>query len=210
MCARKKPRSYFWKYEHDQCPGCDGIKARPAELCTRCRSKNRPVKRLVVAQPDDPTIRYIPLTRGKVAIVDSEDYERVLAMSPVWQANWDSKGNHFYAAARVDGKGVQMHRVVLDAPRGTEVDHKRIDDTLDNRKSNLRIATRSMQCFHQKPKSTNKTGVPGVQWRESRKCWAVDISKGGKRFYLGQFVTFEEATRVRIDAEMRLFGERKA
>ncbi|MGA2914464.1 MAG: HNH endonuclease [Sedimentisphaerales bacterium] len=84
--------------------------------------------------------RLIPLTQGKFAKVDPEDFDYLN------QFKWFAKKHHntFYAVRAVRENGIRrtviMHRVVLQVPDGKFVDHKNRNG-LDNRKANLRPAT---------------------------------------------------------------------
>src|SRR4030042_4625468 len=84
--------------------------------------------------------RRIKLTRGKYAIVDAEDFERLNKYK--WQAV--KIGNCFYAKrSRRDKnkiRAVQMHREIMRPPKELLIDHKN-HNGLDNRKANLRFAT---------------------------------------------------------------------
>ena len=85
--------------------------------------------------------KIIPLTQGQVTIVDDEDFEYVS------QHNWRAKragrhGDYWYAALSGGTKTIFLHRLLVNAQPGEDVDHKN-HATLDNRRSNLRRATRS-------------------------------------------------------------------
>lgn len=81
-------------------------------------------------------MKTIPLTQGKVAIVDDEDYERLIAMG-----SWCYDGHGYAVKQRyfLDGKfgHLQMHRIVNNTPEGMMTDHIN-GNRLDNRRSNLR------------------------------------------------------------------------
>lgn len=83
-------------------------------------------------------MKLVPLTRGAFAVVDDDDFERVAAHK--WSVS-EGKQN-LYAQARVDGERVLMHRWLLDAPKGYEVDHAN-GMSLDNRRENLKVCTRT-------------------------------------------------------------------
>lgn len=110
----------------------------------------------------------IPLTRGLVAVVDEEDYERVAAFK--WHARPKYKTDGFYAVngrggAKPTSYGVQyLHRFVLSAPSDMFVDHIN-GDGLDNRRENLRLATLSQNNINiHRP---NPTGFRGVEKTQS-------------------------------------------
>lgn len=125
-------------------------------------------------------MREIPLTRGKVAIVDDEDYERVTsfrwsatknAVSDTWYAKRNKSENCSYAL---------LHRFILNAPLGCEIDHINLDG-LDCRKSNLRFATRQQNAANVPVrKQANKVSrFKGVGWNKNG-YWAASVKVNGK------------------------------
>lgn len=95
----------------------------------------------------DVIMKEIQLTKGKVALIDDEDFERVNAFK--WYASLESRGKKWYTIRRefIDGRihKVRMHRFVLGLPPGllkpgTVVDHIN-HDSLDNRRLNLEEIT---------------------------------------------------------------------
>jgi hypothetical protein len=86
-----------------------------------------------VGPEEDEGARYIPLIRGGFAVVDAEDYERL--MKHKWYLCQED--NVFYAFRYTGGKQIRMHREIMNTPKGVMVDH--IDrNGLYNRKRNLR------------------------------------------------------------------------
>lgn len=91
-------------------------------------------------------MREIPLTKGKIALVSDEDYERVAAFR--WCASNESRGTKWYAirwTRNAEGKQVKvrMHRFIMAdalalAESGAVVDHLN-HDPLDNRRENLEV-----------------------------------------------------------------------
>ena len=86
-------------------------------------------------------MKKIPLTRGKFAIVDDCDFERVNAHN--WSYHTDG-----YATSKM---GV-MHRFILNAPKGTQVDHRN-HDTLDNRRENIWLCTPSQNRLNNRSRN---------------------------------------------------------
>ena len=88
--------------------------------------------------------RRIPLTQGKYAIVDPEDFERLNKYK--WYAVKDSRTFYAYRNKRVGKKYISlgMHREILDPPGHLVVDHIN-HNGLDNRKANLRLATSAQE-----------------------------------------------------------------
>lgn len=120
-------------------------------------------------------MKYITLSTGIKTIVDDEDYEKF------GNINWQSrpKRSGIYAARtirygnRKDNKkrSIYLHRLIVDAKLEDFVDHIN-RDTLDNRKSNLRIVTRS-ENFLNAGKFRRKTSskYKGVSFDKNRNKW---------------------------------------
>lgn len=152
-------------------------------------------------------MKEIPLTQGKVALVDDEDYERL--MQHKWCAHRPSGSRVFYAIAHVRigprryGK-LRMHRLLVDAPLGMEVDHRN-GNGLDNRKVNLRMASSTENKRNVPPVSVNTTGFKGVSRRDGK--WRARIWNQGRQQELGVFATAEEAAKAYDTKACELFGE---
>jgi hypothetical protein len=129
----------------------------------------------------DPTSSYrtIPLTQGKVAIVDAEDYESLSAHR--WLVT-----SLKYAVRRFGGRPVYMHRIILNAPKGIQVDHIN-GDGLDNRRENLRLATNAQNGRNRKAQKNNTSGFKGVTYSHQEKHWRAQIMANGRNIYLGYF-----------------------
>ena len=100
----------------------------------------------------------------KVAIVDEEDYDKVvnaISKRAKWYVHSPPPSKKFYAMN--GSRKLLIHRIVLDAPAGMDVDHIN-GDPLDNRKENLRICTRSENCRNRKVRNTSKSGFKGVEY----------------------------------------------
>lgn len=148
----------------------------------------------------------IPLTRGKVALVDEVDAEWLGASR--WCAQWNVSGV-WYAVRRVPNGGGRitgMHNSILPPLPGFEIDHINRDG-LDNQRHNLRYATRSQNNMNHKVPCNNTSGVPGVGWHKQNGRWEARVWKDGKRIRLGLFRNFEDAVAARAAAEIEMYGE---
>ncbi|MCY9577964.1 HNH endonuclease [Paenibacillus alvei] len=77
-------------------------------------------------------------------------------------------------------KFVKLHRVLTDAPDGKVVDHVN-GNTLDNRKSNLRVTDEFKNAQNvQKPSRNNKSGELNVYWNNHDQCWVASVMRYGK------------------------------
>ncbi len=143
---------------------------------------------------------WIPLTQGEWTKVDLVDAH---FGSEKWYANRLGGGLKLYAA-RSGGPGKPMRflsREILQAPTGLIVDHIN-GDTLDNRRSNLRLATPAENRRNTKKQEGHTSKFLGVFWAGYAKKWASQIQLGGKSCHLGYFLDEEDAAR-RYDCEAR-------
>ena len=157
-------------------------------------------------------MKKIPLTQGKFALIDDEDFEHLSQWK--WSAllRRDSHGDCWYAIrfAKVnevaDSKGILMHRVIAKAIKGTLVDHKN-GNGLDNRRRNLRKVTTQQNAMNTKRTRKNTSGHVGVYWNSKRQCWNAHIAPNGKKIVLGEFSNVNDAISERKKAETKYFGE---
>lgn len=144
----------------------------------------------------------ISLTKGKVAMIDIEDFELVS------QNKWHVSDGYAARAERIDYgkyKVVKMHRIVMNCPQGLEVDHLN-GDKLDNRKSNLRICTHQQNTQNRKIQ-TNSGGYKGVYFYKNKPNWKKRYLAHIKQKNLGCYATALEAARVYNKAALEIFGE---
>lgn len=135
---------------------------------------------------------------------DLEDYD--LIKDYCWSVN--SKGYIIAPSLNDDRKIIKMHRLILDCSDGYDVDHIHGKETrYDNRKENLRIATRSQNNMNKGLQSNNTSNITGVSWHKGIARWQAYINIDRKRIYLGAFTNFDEAVNVRRQAEEKYFGE---
>lgn len=150
-------------------------------------------------------MKSIPLTQGKFAIVDDQDYGFLMQWK--WCARHDKKSDTWYAVSRISGnqRMVPMHRLIMNAPEGMEVDH-RDNNGLHNWRGNLRICTGAQNKYNRRPQKANPTGYKGVYLFEG-KSWRAKIGFNKKQIHLGTFPTAEAAARAYDAAASKYFGE---
>jgi hypothetical protein len=85
------------------------------------------------------------------------------------------------------------------------VDHINGDPT-DNRISNLRDSTQSQNLCNSKLPVTNKTGVKGVSWDDSRGQWFAKIQYKKKQYPLGRYDDFDVACQVVMQKRLEIHG----
>ncbi|UCD53087.1 MAG: HNH endonuclease [Phycisphaerales bacterium] len=172
--------------------------------CRNFRRRRGPVLRLKPPDPPNDEIRYIPLTRGKYAIVDATDYEWLSRYK--WFANGNEE-NGFYAARWLPGyKLLLMHRAIMDPPDGMIVDH--IDGQRhNNRRANLRVCTWKENVRNGKPSRSSTSRFKGVHRDRKRGKWVATIACNAKTTYLGSFDDEIEAAKAYDRKARELFGE---
>lgn len=132
------------------------------------------------------------------AYVDYDDWERVSKHG--WYLDKQ------YAAAKIRGKRVYLHKFILGIDDKRIVDHIN-HDKLDCRKSNLRVATRGQNEANKGLLKNNTSGYKGVSYHKRDKKWRAQIGFEGKKIYLGAYNTPEEAFAAYAEASLLYFGQ---
>ena len=170
---------------------------------------------LVTAWPSAAELAFsnmkkIRLTRGLETIVDDDDFRALSVLK--WYAQWNVDTRSFYACRHVgttkEGKRPveRMSRVVVSAPTGMDVDHVN-HNTLDNRKSNLRVVTRSQNSMNKSgPRADSHMGFRGVGKNKNRFRARIGVG-GGASKNLRTFRTAKEAYAAYVRANAELYGE---
>ena len=143
-------------------------------------------------------MKEIPLTQGKVAIVDDDMFE--------YLNQWKWHLSKFGYAVRKPKEQIYMHRLIMGSPKGMATDHIN-RDKLDNRRENLRTCTTSENMQNRGKQSNNTSGYKGVFWSIPAKRWRAQIVVMKKAIHLGLFDTPEEAHEEYLKAEKKHFGE---
>ena len=151
-------------------------------------------------------MKKIPLTQGRFALVDDEDFEYLSQWK--WNLERGGRSQVLFYAKRKGRKGevsaVKMHRVIMKAGADQQVDH--IDhDGLNNQKSNMRLCTIKENCMNRRTLKKTASGLRGVT--RTGKKWMAQIRINRKLKYLGTYSTKEEAAIVYDAAAIAVFGE---
>lgn len=141
----------------------------------------------------------VKLTQDVWAFVSPEDVTTINRHS--WSVG--RRGGSIYAQANIGGKPTLMHTLLL--PDAEMVDHIN-GDTLDNRRSNLRAASKSQNGANRGRPVNNTSGYKGVSWHKASQKWKAQITVDGKTIYLGVYTNPEAAAAAYDEAADQYFG----
>jgi hypothetical protein len=152
-------------------------------------------------------IKELPLTQGKVALVDDEDYE--------WLSHWKcyaNKRGYTYYALRSAWKDkyphpIFMHREILGLVKndGKIADHRNRNG-LHNWKENLRIVTPAISILNRKENKNNTSGYRGVSWNKNAKKWIVNVGINKENKYCGLYLDPVIAAHIYDLEAIKYFG----
>jgi len=150
---------------------------------------------------------YIKLTRGQECVIDVEDMNKLRIHQ--WCSS-SADNNRFYAAThiRINGKLKQktMHRVLMGDPKGFPIDHINRDG-LDNRRSNLRVASALLNSLNRESDRGATSKYLGVFWETYSGKWRARIHIDGKSKHVGRYKDEREAGICRARAFVSHYGE---
>jgi hypothetical protein len=133
-------------------------------------------------------------------LIDTQDLPKVKALGRSWRARWSRESNTFYAVAHdpsARGRGVQMHRLILDAPESLQVDHIH-HNGLDNRRAEMMLATSSQNVFNRRDYKKGVAKCRGVSWDSHRQRWIVKFNVNKKAIRVGSFLDVNQAKAAAI------------
>ena len=142
-------------------------------------------------------------TNGDRFLVDEEDYDLVLQHK--WHLNSGYVARYYGLVGKVR-KQMYLHIEIMGKKDGCEIDHINMD-RLDNRKSNLRFATRSQNMLNKKPRNNVSSKYRGVSWHKYTAKWIVHIAINRKNTHIGLFENEEEAALAYNAKAIEFHGE---
>jgi hypothetical protein len=141
--------------------------------------------------------------RGYSVDIDKEDYE--IANHPSWYP-LISDHRVYFTRSISERKTLLLHRVIMSAPKGVEVDH-RDGNTLNCKKRNLRLCDHFQNQRNMRKGKSNKSGYKGVSWRSRYGKWRAVITDHGRHIELGLFDDPKIAHEAYKKAALKIAGE---
>ena len=143
-------------------------------------------------------MKTIPLSQNKFALVDDIDYPRLIHYK--WHYN------NGYVKTWYKGRRLRMHRLIMNAKPGQQVDH--IDhDKLNNQRFNLRVCTMTQNNRNIRLRKDNVTGYKGVTIESSTGHFRPNVYKDGVALSFGNFKDIHHAALARDLWAVDLYGE---
>lgn len=153
----------------------------------------------------------VPLTQGKVAIIDAADADVVGARN--WNLKRGTYGRTDYAQSRgVPALGdsarmVRLHQLLWRSWGLSGIPDHKNGNGLDCRRSNLRPSTANENARNTGKRRHNTAGYKGVSRHKASGRFTAQITVEGNVRHLGMFKTPEEAAAVYDLAAIKFFGE---
>jgi hypothetical protein len=205
-----------WKADRnyrDACPQCGEPKTSTSALCYQCAfSKGRaPVDPVTYWEHGSP-YRRVPLMRGEYALVDAEDYERVMRWR--WIAPIMPKKDKYHVVTShcLDESikpfkyvRLQLQNLVMQCPREILLDHEN-RNPLDNRKCNIRPCNLFQNAQNKGKFKSNHSGYKGVWKCTHSATYQTCINVNRKKINIGNFATAHEAGFMRDIETVRHHG----
>lgn len=137
-------------------------------------------------------------------IIDADDFDLVKNIK--WNLGYgDKQGRFRYVRSGKGASLIKLSRLIMDAKVGEIVDHI-FHNTLDNRKSKLRLCTHTQNCQNKEFKANNSSGFKHVYWNKQKKKWTVSVTADKIQHYIGQFDNIEAAKQAAIEARNKYHG----
>jgi len=152
-------------------------------------------------------IVFLPLSQGKTAVIDFEDFEKVRGFKYHYSTRGYAARNFpVQAPGRRQTRSYLHHDIFGKVEAGLEIDHWD-RNKLNNRRANLRAVTHIQNMANQGTRRNSKSGFSGVSWSSRAGKWLARVKLNGQSAHVGYFNNAEEAARAYDSKAKELFGE---
>lgn len=210
-CGIDQPLSHFYKHRDmkdghlNQCKECSRIYTKNRYRNNRLREGKELQSHSNRIEIQEDGTALVELTQGQYARIDARDVPLISSIR--WTATRRRHSWYAYTKVRGSQENFFMHWAIIGKPEdGMEVDHIN-SDGLDNRRSNLRMATTTQNHANMRLRSDNKSGFKGVSFDPQKGKFAARIYHLGKLHWLGRYDTAESAALAYDEAARNIFGE---
>lgn len=150
--------------------------------------------------------KQIKISQNNLTLVDDDMYDELNKY--IWFTH--KGGNTCYARRNENGTMVYMHRQILGLERGDGKFTDHINrNGLDNRASNLRIVSKTINNRNRGNCSHNTSGHVGVHWNTAFKKWVAQITVENQPIHLGYFNKIDGAINARKQGEIKYWKGNK-
>lgn len=146
-------------------------------------------------------MKLVPLTKGNFAKVDDVDFEYLKKRTWYFTPQGYAKCSNYPNTPKL----LSMHRLIVGAPEGVDVDHIN-GDKLDNRRCNLRLCSRKDNLRNIPPRRNSKSPFKGICFDPKREKWRARIQVDNKGIHLGRFFDPRTAALIYDKAAEKYFG----
>jgi hypothetical protein len=155
-------------------------------------------------------MKEIPLTQGKVALVDDDKYDELMQYK--WYVMFEKKSGNWYAARKITlpngrRRHLYMHTAIVNPSPGYMIDHIISGDTLNNQDNNLRSCTCSQNQANRGKTIKNTSGAKGVTFSKKIGKYKAAIGFNGRLIHLGYYVNLSDAAKAYDEAAVKYYGE---
>lgn len=155
-----------------------------------------------MSEAREAKMKKIKLTNGEYTILDESDYLKYRDF--VWHCSLG------YAVMKIKKNGIvtsaRMHRLIMDAPNGMDVDHIN-HNILDNRRCNLRVVTHHQNMMNIKKNKKHSSKYKGVYFDKKRSKFVAQICVKYKNKFIGYFEKEDEAALAYNESAKKHFGD---
>lgn len=148
---------------------------------------------------------FIATNKTKVLFeIDDEDYDKVSAYK--WHTKKSRPNSGIYIRRRAGQRSISLTSCILGVDPSIIIDH--IDgNTLNNKKSNLRITTNTNNVRNQRKHLNSTSGYKGVTWDKSHNKWMAQIRVSHKNYFIGYYDDPLSAHNAYFERAKKDFGE---